>query len=182
MQAYERVQAFEAEKKKGLESVLKETEGLRKIQSDIKCIEVDLIAKIESCTKGAQDIQKKIKHWDHELTLLREAQSQDDEFDMSDDENDVSEPKENVNDENDSDDVVMDDVSSDGKNVENVTKSPTGESSLPVFNECALEQYDISEVTDEIASLEKERDSIAKNANMAAIAEYRKKESDYLAR
>lgn len=182
MQAYERVQAFEAEKKKGLESVLKETEGLRKIQSDIKCIEVDLIAKIESCTKGAQDIQKKIKHWEHELTLLREAQSQDDEFDMSDDEDDVSEPKENGNDENHSDDVVMDDVSSDGKNVENVTKSPTGESSLPVFNECALEQYDISEVTDEIASLEKERDSIAKNANMAAIAEYRKKESDYLAR
>ena len=54
---------------------------------------------------------------------------------------------------------------------------------MPVFNEAALRQYDRDEVKEDIvATLERERDSIAKNANMAAIAEYKKKENDYLAR
>eukprot|EP00557_Chaetoceros_sp_GSL56_P011228 CAMPEP_0176486162 /NCGR_PEP_ID=MMETSP0200_2-20121128/5422_1 /TAXON_ID=947934 /ORGANISM="Chaetoceros sp., Strain GSL56" /LENGTH=1331 /DNA_ID=CAMNT_0017882847 /DNA_START=84 /DNA_END=4076 /DNA_ORIENTATION=- len=182
MQAYEQVQAFEAEKKKGLECVLKETENLRKMQSDIKCIEVEIIAKIESCTKSVHDIQRKMEHWEHELTLLREAQGQDDEYDMSDDEDDVMESNENGDNESDRNDVVMDDVSSDNKTIEKANRGFIDESSLPIFNECALEQYDKSEVTDEIASLEKERDCMAKNANMTAIAEYRRKESDYLAR
>ena len=34
----------------------------------------------------------------------------------------------------------------------------------------------------DIDTLESERNSLAKNANMGAIAEYRKKEADYLAR
>jgi structural maintenance of chromosome 4 len=37
-------------------------------------------------------------------------------------------------------------------------------------------------VKNDIAILEKERDTLAKNANMGAIAEYKKKEADYLSR
>jgi structural maintenance of chromosome 4 len=37
-------------------------------------------------------------------------------------------------------------------------------------------------IKNDISVLEKERDSLSKNANMGAIAEYRKKEADYLSR
>jgi structural maintenance of chromosome 4 len=45
-----------------------------------------------------------------------------------------------------------------------------------------LKQYDKRQVKEEISMLESERNAIAKNANMGAIAEYRKKETEYLAR
>ena len=71
----------------------------------------------------------------------------------------------------------MEDVS--GKTA---AKTREKESALPTFSAVALEQYDISEVKDDIDTLEVEREKMAKNANMTAIAEYRKKEADYLAR
>jgi structural maintenance of chromosome 4 len=45
-----------------------------------------------------------------------------------------------------------------------------------------LERYDREELKDTINTLQNERNVLAKNANMGAIAEYRKKEADYLAR
>jgi len=53
---------------------------------------------------------------------------------------------------------------------------------LPVYGTTALSNYDVNDIKREILVLEKERDVLAKNANMGAIAEYRKKEEDYLAR
>lgn len=178
MEAYERVQAFEAEKREGLETVQKETEILRKIQSDIKCIEVDIVAKIESCSKSIQENQKKLSHWEHELKQLQDEEDQDVEYDLTDVEDtadkDVS--SEEMNDESDID------CGSEKENEDPVEMMPKGVTSLPIYSGCALEQYDLSEVKEEIAVLEKERDSMAKNANMTAIAEYKRKESDYLAR
>jgi structural maintenance of chromosome 4 len=51
-----------------------------------------------------------------------------------------------------------------------------------VFSSAALAKFSSDALKEEISILEAERNSIAKNANMGAIAEYRKKESDYLAR
>lgn len=51
---------------------------------------------------------------------------------------------------------------------------------LPTFSETALNQFVRNELKREIEALEKERDLLAKTANMTAIAEYRRKEADYL--
>ena len=55
-------------------------------------------------------------------------------------------------------------------------------SSLPKLADASLEQYSTGSIKNDIEVLEKERDTLAKNANMGAIAEYRKKEADYLSR
>jgi structural maintenance of chromosome 4 len=57
-----------------------------------------------------------------------------------------------------------------------------GPSSLPQLSDASLEQYSTDSIKNDIAILEKERDTLAKNTNMGAIAEYRKKEADYLSR
>jgi hypothetical protein len=57
---------------------------------------------------------------------------------------------------------------------------------LPIYSNTALEQYDVAEVKVDTNTLEHERDLMAKDTNVTAIAEYRKKErkkeTDYLAR
>jgi hypothetical protein len=55
-------------------------------------------------------------------------------------------------------------------------------SALPTYSYDALEVYDKDEIMSDINVLETERNTIAKHANMGAIAEYRKKEADYLSR
>lgn len=182
MQAYEDVQAIEAEKKAALDAVFRETEGLRKTQADIKCAEVDMMAKLESCDKSIHDSEKKIKYWERELKHLRSAEKQDDDFDLSDDEENDEESANSENEEGnlDTDDVEMKDVSEhDGKPKD---KARPRESSLPIYNESAIDQYDREEIKEDVVTLEKERDNMSKNANMAAIAEYKRKEEDYLKR
>jgi structural maintenance of chromosome 4 len=184
MQAYEQVQTFEREKKHALEAVLKETEGLRKSQAEIKCTEVEITAKIESCAKSINDNEKRLKHWVRELKQLRKAEKHDEDYDMTDDEDEDDDIKgdevvESGSAEKADGDVAMEDVS---ENLAEQTKSCQKESSLPTYNESALGQYDVTEVKDDITTLEKERDCMSKNANMTAIAEYRKKEADYLTR
>ena len=183
MQAYEKVQAIASEKKAALESVLKETEGLRKIQSDAKCAEVDISAKLEACERSSQESAKKVKHWERELKHLRKAEKQAEDLDISDDDDDEKEKIDGREEKDDDEgplDVEMEDMSE-------AIARPTGESlqkepSLPTYNVSALTQYDRDEVKEDIHTLEKERDTMAKNANMAAIAEYRRKEEDYLKR
>jgi len=183
MKAYEVVKEFEKEKKQALEGVLKETENLRKTQSEIKCTEVEIIAKVESCTKTINENEKKLKYWERELKQLRKAEKQDEDYEISEEEDEGDEVEKDADlattevDKADGD-VEMEDVSE----ITEQKKSRQKESSLPTYNDAALEQYDVAEVKDDIITLEKERDSMAKNANMTAIAEYRKKEADYLAR
>jgi len=182
MKAFEQVKGFEKEKKQALESVLKETEDLRKTQAAIKCTEVEFLARIDSCIKTTNENEKKLKHWERELKQLRNAEKQDEDYEMSEDED--GELENNVRlataEEDKADgNIEMEVVST------NLTDKETRyqkESSLPVYNNTALEQYDVAEVKVDIDTLEHERDSMAKNANMTAIAEYRKKEADYLAR
>ncbi len=178
MQAYEKVQAIAAEKKVALEDVLKETEGLRKTQADIKSAEVDILAKLDSCEKTIQESEKRVKHWERELKQLRKAEKQAEDFDMDDDD-DLDEEEVGEGAGNDAD-IEMDDVS--GEDGAKAKENPKKESPLPIYTDVALAQYDREEVKDDIATLEKEREVMAKHANMAAIAEYRKKEEDYLKR
>jgi structural maintenance of chromosome 4 len=61
-------------------------------------------------------------------------------------------------------------------------KQQVSKASLPNFAFAALEKFDKDEIKEGIDMLEIERNTIAKKANMGAIAEYQKKEADYLTR
>jgi len=72
----------------------------------------------------------------------------------------------------------VDEDVSDEKHEEEDGKS-SSKSAMPYSS---LEKYDIEELKETIDTLQNERSLLAKNANMGAIAEYRKKEADYLSR
>jgi len=180
MQAYEEVKKVELEKKQALQAVSKESEDLKKAQSKIKCNEVELLAKLENCDKNIHDYEKRNKHWKHELSKLITEEEQGDEYDCCDGEEDKEKGQENNDSTGDEDmeDVETTDVPSTSKSTQEKRK----ESSLPIYPICALQQYSEDEVKFDIGVLENERKSIAKNANMTAIGEYRRKEADYLLR
>jgi len=174
MQAFEQVKVTESEKRKALDSVTKEVEALKKSQSKIKGIEIELLGQLDAFNKHIHDCENKRLHWEVEINKLRDAAAEDD-FDESEDEADPVLPQ-NI----ESADSNTEMESSDKK--EDPTLKSTAGSSLPTFPFALLEQYDLIEVKGDINTLESEKASLAKNANMGAIAEYRKKEADYLAR
>uniref|UniRef100_A0A7S2JYQ7 Structural maintenance of chromosomes protein n=1 Tax=Leptocylindrus danicus TaxID=163516 RepID=A0A7S2JYQ7_9STRA len=188
MEAYETAKELEMAKQKELETVQKEREKLRKVQSAMKGIEVDLVAQFEDLDRQVKDNEKRAFHWEHELAKLRTAENQDDEFDASDDEmegdNDEELLEENDRgDDNENDrDGAKGDHDGDSKSPSDIAKRLAKKGSLKIFTSSALARYNREEVKQMIKILEDERDSLAKDANMGAIAEYRKKEVDYLAR
>lgn len=116
------------------------------------------------------------------------------DYDFSDDEDeDEDEDNKMQEDEAKESDVEEDDAMGDDDEVKDdaevpkdddtkTVKKAAGLSSLPKLANASLEQYSVDSIKNDISILEKERDTLAKNANMGAIAEYRKKEADYLSR
>ncbi len=175
MNAYKKVQEIEAEKKMSLETVSKECETLKKTQSSIKCTEVEILSKLESSERAIGDFLKRLKHWEDQIERNCQEEEEDDNNDngLTSDSGDVDED--------------MQEIATDAEeqiNKERVQEEcdEDNESPLPKYHETALKQYDRNELKEDIVTLEKERDAIAKNANMAAINEYKKKEKDYLSR
>jgi structural maintenance of chromosome 4 len=184
--AYDAVKAIEAEKKESLELVSKESGALKKAQSEIKCLEVELLGSIDALEKQIHEASKKCRHWQNELNNLRATAADEEvDLDLSDDEGEEDDDKVVL----ERDEIIEDhmdvetDLAKDSSSAENEPPMDPKESpSLPVFSPAMLEKYDKEKIKAEISMLETERNTIAKNANMGAIAEYRKKEADYLAR
>jgi structural maintenance of chromosome 4 len=185
MQAYEKVKAVEAEKRLALEEVTKECEELKKSTSEIKCIEIDLLGKVEAFDKQIGECERRVNHFKQEISKLRSAEKEDDDFDDSDDESEnEAENNEDGADKGEAD-VEMEEAEESAQasaEPKDTAVASGSRSSLPTLQFASLEQYDIEEVKDDILTLERERSTLAKNANMGAIAEYRKKEADYLSR
>ena len=176
MQAFEQVKNSESNKRKELESVTREVEALKKNQLKIKGTEIELIGQLDILHKQISECKDRTLHWDVEVNKLRKEAADDDELDDSDDEAEVSLPK-NVGESSCEVDMVDVDERNE-KHAANITST----SSLPIFEFVLLEEYHLSEIKNDINILESEKASLAKNANMGAIVEYRKKEADYLAR
>mmetsp|Transcript_25360 Transcript_25360/g.48677 ORF Transcript_25360/g.48677 Transcript_25360/m.48677 type:complete len:1374 (+) Transcript_25360:115-4236(+) len=195
-EAYDLAKADEVEKREELESVSKECDNLKQEQNKLKCIEVELTAKIESLDKQIKDSERKENHWNKEIEQLCLVEKQEeDDYDFSDDEEDeedemMQDEKDEDEDNNDNSEDEREEGSENLKEAENaksevsktMPESSLRASSLPRLTESSLEQYNVDSIKDDIEVLEKERNILAKNANMGAIAEYRKKESDYLSR
>lgn len=181
MEEFEKAKAVEVEAKEAFEEACKECEDLKKSQTENKFVEVELVGKIEDLQKQMADSERKQNKWEADLSKLRAAAEEEDDFDMSDDEaedgDDKSDRSSKANDDVEIEDAHPDEVPEEPKGKEKQPKS-----SLPTYSPEALEKYDKDDIMRDITVLETERNSIAKHANMGAIAEYRKKEADYLAR
>jgi len=171
MTAYEKVKALEAEKRASLDLASKDADGLKKAQSEARCREIDLLGQLEALEKQIADNRKKKQHWEKEITRLREVDSQ---FDFDEDSGDQTEEMEENVERNGIENEVSE--GSSGSNSVSKIESPA------LLSHSFLQRYDTDEIKQAIATLESERNLIAKNANMGAIAEYRKKEADYLSR
>jgi structural maintenance of chromosome 4 len=177
MTAYEKVKVIEAEKRSALDSASKEAEDLKKSQAEIKCVEIELLGQLDAYGKQISDSQKKMHHWEKEIARLREVEEECDY--EGEDEGLDEHPKSSEDDDMDIETQEKDsDNGGDGKTDMDESKS----FSLLSLSHSALEKYDPDDIKETISTLESERNLLAKNANMGAIAEYRKKEGDYLSR
>jgi structural maintenance of chromosome 4 len=188
LQSYEKVKEVEAEKKDALDAVTKECEVLKKAQSEVKCVEIELLGHIEAFDKQIVDCKKKMQHWTKELSKLRAvAEEDDDDLDLSDDEEEEEDtgsdaPSPETLEGADGDTTMEDALAGDSDIAPEEPAQKLSKTSLPKLSFAVLEKYEKDVIKDEIEVLETERNTIAKNANMGAIAEYRKKEADYLIR
>lgn len=183
MQAYEKVKAVEEEKRNELEALVKECEELRKSQSEVKCVEIELLGKVDEIKKQLAECENKKQHWENELSKLQAIAEDDDDYDLSDDEEEepVTSPAADKSQEVVTEGEALSDVEMEDAE-QAPPKSPGSKAALPILPPKALDNYDKNRIKEEIGILESERKTIAKNANMGAIAEYRKKEGDYLSR
>ena len=182
LKAYESVKKVEAEKRKELEAATKECDDLKKSHAEARCTEIDLLGQVEAFDRQISESEKKKTHWENKIAQLVAAEEEDDGYDFSDDEDEDDEPKPAQKEPSlDEDGDVEMEVSSDEEQEKQVSKSLL-KSSLPTFPFFALERYNADDIKGDIDHLESERNTLAKNANMGAIEEYRKKEADYLAR
>lgn len=189
IQAYEEVKEIEEKKRIALEGATKEAEELKQSQSEIQFIEIDLLGQLDALKKQISECRKKKTHWENEISTLRETE---DEYEI-DDEDDEEEEEEDDNSRRDSssqpENTEMTDAqegsssdNDDNDEMSSASATKVKSSSTPLFSQAALEKYDIEDLKGTIGMLQNERSNLAKNANMGAIAEYRKKEADYLSR
>jgi len=187
IQAYEEVTIIEEKKRVALETASKEAEDLKKSESDVQLIEIDLLGQLDALKKQISECQKKKSHWKNEISLLNKVKD-DFEIDGEEDEDEEHDDGQDASDSHDSDvdeasssqDVEMTDFHEPSS--ENTTLARGRSSGAQILSYEALEKYNREELKETISTLQNERNILAKNANMGAIAEYRKKETDYLAR
>jgi structural maintenance of chromosome 4 len=168
MEAYEKVKVVEAEKRSQLDELVNEADSIRQSQAELKCKEIELIGKIDEIRKQQTESVRKKDHWLDQIRKLQTDVNEEEDDMLSDDEEDEEREQ------NKDDDEMLECRSDTG---------PTSTTaSLPMLSDSVLDKYDKATIKADIVMLESERANIAKNANMGAIAEYRKKESDYLTR
>ena len=94
MQDFEKVKEVEAEARGALEEASKEVDELKKSQADVKCVEVELVGKIDDLEKQMSECERRQKKWESDIVKLRAAAEEDDDLDLSDDEEEEEEEEE----------------------------------------------------------------------------------------
>jgi len=155
MTAYEQAKTVELQKRGSLDSVSTELEHLKKSRTEIRCKEVELLGQLEAIDKQISESTKKLKHWDNEISSLRKLEDGSEFIEESTLSGDCGEEEE---------------------------ESLPSLKFLGALPPEILEKHNPDKIKETIAVLQSERNLLAKNTNMGAIAEYRKKEKDYFLR
>jgi len=194
-ESFDKAKQSEKRKLGEIKSIEKELNDIKKIEAEQKCVEVEINEQKDTYLRQVKECNKRIKHWNEELKKLNVEEEKDEDY-ISDDEEEKEEDTisksvdTKVNEEMEIDDDKEDVKEDDKENVKMEITSTIKErrtrntklSSLPIFNEEALLQYQNINISEDIETLQEERNELAKNTNMAAIAEYRKRETIYLTR
>ncbi len=147
-----------------LQNVTNEYDIQKKSFTKLMESELELVGQIDTLEKQSREAEKRLKHWESEMQKLYAAEEEEVECDVSDDES-------------------MSVTGEGGNNEEHEGQADLiRHKKFPTYSRESLKQYQKDEIKETIKVLEQERDILAKNSNMGAIAEYRKKEQDYLAR
>jgi len=185
MTAYEQVKVVEEKKRLALEKVSKEVEELKASQSELRCVEIDLLGQLDALDKQFSENKKKKRRWHKEIEKLRKVEKEN-EFEEEEDEEKEEENekiKQNIECQAESGDAMdVDEEKNDIADDEATNESCSEGESESMLSHSVLEQYKIGEVEEAIETLKNERSTLARNANMGAITEYKKKEADYLSR
>ena len=185
-EAYEKVKEAFAAKKIEYEDMGQAVEEVKESHAGLKGKEIELAGQIDSANKTLGEHNQRIRHFDTEIKkLLKKARKDEPELWEDDDDQPPAEPEETDGSNADSQDDEQEspEEANGGEGATEVDRdSARLAASYPTFSEDALDRYDVQELKDQIEALEAERNSMAKNANLGAIAEFRKKEADYLAK
>ncbi|GMH53692.1 hypothetical protein TrST_g10176 [Triparma strigata] len=179
-EAFEALQKFEAAKEaadaksKEMEEKEKELDVLRGKVSECKLAAVELQGKLSVYDNQLKEHNGRTNFWLEEIKNLTKAEELDAEFDLSDDEE--SDEEEEEGEEGGDDEIPQEEEGEKKEKKERKNKVDP----LPTLEEDELADYNRKDLKADIEKLEKERDALGKNANMSAIAEYRRKEADYL--
>ncbi|KAL7557450.1 hypothetical protein ACA910_009266 [Epithemia clementina (nom. ined.)] len=189
--AYERVKEVAAEKKATLEEIEEAVEKAKQLLASQKGKEIELVGQVDSMSKTLSEHTQNIRHWDLAIekliTVARKTECElwEDDEDEEDHDVETNQPNNETNDREleEQIDVEMDEAGAATQEEAVVDQDDARlAASYPKYSENALAKYDADELKGRIAQLETERNTLARNANLGAIAEYRKKEKDYLAR
>lgn len=152
MNAFEQVKLVESQKRTALDEASKEMEVLKKSLADVRCKEIEVLGQLEAVDKQLFDNRKRQEQWSKKIQALRKAEKTC--------------------------------VSASSLSSDTLSDSPEEDSddAFFSFDPVYLESFNQETIEEEISTLEAERTILSKSANMGAIEEYRKKESDYLAR
>ncbi|KAL3941771.1 MAG: hypothetical protein SGBAC_003915 [Bacillariaceae sp.] len=185
MTAYEQVKVVEEKKRLALEKVSKEVEELKTSQSELRCAEIELLGQLDALEKQSSENKKKRRRWQKEIEKLRkvEKESKTAEDEEEEEEEESDDIKQTSEDQVESEDVMEIDEEKIGAADDKATnKSSNNGESETMLSHSVLEQYKVGEVEEAIEILKNERNALARNANMGAITEYKKKEADYFTR
>lgn len=164
LNAYDDAKEEEETQRNLLQNVTNEYDIQKKSFTKLMESELELVGQIDTLEKQFREAEKRLKHWESEMQKLYAVEEEEAEDDVSDDES-MS-------------------VTGEGENNEehDCQANLIRHKKFPTYSRESLKQYQKDEIKETIKVLEQERDILAKNSNMGAIAEYRKKEQDYLAR
>lgn len=193
--AFDKAKELEAKASKKMNEALTECEALKSTLSNAKFIELELSSKLEDLAKNLSQAAAKKDKWEADLAKLRDAAEEDldDLVDSDSEDEDLDDHKPISTDDhtepnctttNGSRMDVDEDVEATASiDEEQAVVEKTGPKPiLPIYDPEELNVFNSEAIKHDIAVLEGERNTLAKNANMGAIAEYRKKEADYLSR
>eukprot|EP00548_Thalassiothrix_antarctica_P014783 CAMPEP_0194173054 /NCGR_PEP_ID=MMETSP0154-20130528/7439_1 /TAXON_ID=1049557 /ORGANISM="Thalassiothrix antarctica, Strain L6-D1" /LENGTH=1322 /DNA_ID=CAMNT_0038885969 /DNA_START=60 /DNA_END=4024 /DNA_ORIENTATION=+ len=175
---FEEAKKVEAEQSKSLAEASQKMEAMQGGLQKHKGVEIEFRGNLEASAKQLAELSRRESHWETELEKLQTVEDDADD-ELSDDEDDDDE-NDNAEDENVNEDENNNNDGDTEQNESTIQSNKNG--ALPQYTPETLEQYSVPTLQEQIATLEQERAVLAKDANMAAIAAYRKKEADYLVR
>jgi structural maintenance of chromosome 4 len=195
MDAFNTAQAEAKKMEKKAAAAAKELDALQKEVAKIAAVEVDIVNQADEYSEVLKDNQRKEMHWREKVQELQEAhltdfkewgalssqEGEDADTDAGKGEGETAKKKATDEERAAAAEGAVATPKTQGSKKIGADTAAAPEP-LKSFTAEQLAQYDIEDLKYEIALLEEARDQLSSSVNMTAIAEYKKKQAEYLGR